>query len=65
MAVGRVLGYDVWKFRHMIHEPGFLRMAVELSKIIQELYIRWVLKGSNYGIAQDTFMTGFIIYILY
>ena len=42
MAVGRVLGHDVWKFRHMIHEPGFLRMAVELSKIIQELYIRWV-----------------------
>ena len=42
MTVGQVLGHDVRKFRHMIHEPGFLRMAVELSQIIQELYIRWV-----------------------
>ena len=32
----------------MIHEPGFLRMAVELSKIIQELRI-YVLRKVGIG----------------
>ena len=58
-------------FSHMIHEPDFLRMAVELLKIIPQNYIydRYspphALKGSNYGISQDMLMTCFIIYILY